>query len=124
MSPQHARQPVIPAREPMVLTAPPRVCSSITRLPSAVAQQSARTTSSDRTVLMLLEPRDTDGPTVREDEHIPTMRSEDMENARSLNTGWSANIPTSLGSGEKNAISPPFSTIAWDEPSDMSLSAT
>ena len=39
------------------------------------------------TVLMLLEPRDTDGPTVREDEHIPTMRSEDMVNARSLKNG-------------------------------------
>ena len=49
---------------------------------------------------MLLDPSETEGPTVLDDEHIPTILSEDTENARSLNTGWSANIPTSLGSGE------------------------
>lgn len=65
-----------------------------------MAQQSARMTSSENTVLMLLVPKDTEGPTVRDEEHIPTMRSEETENARSLKTGWSAKIPTSLGSGE------------------------
>ena len=55
-----------------------------------MAQQSARTTSSENTVLMLLAPRDTEGPTVRDDEQIPVMVSDETENARSLNTGWSA----------------------------------
>lgn len=116
-------QPVTPLRPPTVSSAPWSEDSSFTRFPRAVAQQSASTTSSEMTVLMLLEPKDTDGPTVREEEHIPMMRSDDTENARFLKTGWSANIPTRRGSREKNAMSPPFSTIAWEDPADRSLSA-
>ena len=72
---------------------------------------------------MLLEPRETDGPTVRDEEQIPTILSEDTLIARSLNTGWSAIIPTSLGSWDQNAMSPPFYTYAYRDPVPRSLSA-
>ena len=65
-----------------------------------MAQQSASTTSSANTVLMLLLPSETDGPTTLDDEHIPMMRSDDTENAMSLSTGCAAYMPMSLGSFE------------------------
>ena len=49
---------------------------------------------------MLLFPRDTDGPTTLDDEHIPMMRSDVTENAMSLSTGCAAYMPMSLGSLE------------------------
>ena len=67
LSPQQERQPLTPSREPIRSQHSARVSSSLTILPRAVAQQSARTTLSERTVEMLLSPSDTEGPIFLED---------------------------------------------------------
>ena len=87
LSPQHAMHPFTPSMDPILSTDPWSDPSSFTRFPSAVAQQSARMTSSENTVLMLLFPRETEGPTVLDEEQIPVMWSDYMRNAISVRTG-------------------------------------
>jgi hypothetical protein len=100
LSPTHARHPMTPSMEPTISSAPAREDSSLTRFPRAVAQQSASITSSENTVQTSEPPSDTEGPILAEEEHIPVTLSDRILNAMPFRTGWSANSPTVLGSGE------------------------
>jgi hypothetical protein len=120
--PHTATHPLTPVSEPILSTADAMLSGPLTMFPRAVAQQSARTTLSENTVQRSLDPKDTDGPILAEDEHMPVTTSDVIMNATSLNTLSSAYIPTGTGRLERNAMSPPFSTMASSAPASAILS--
>ena len=93
---------------------------SLIMFPNAVAQQSANTGSLENTVQIPLFPKDTDGPTFPDDEHMLNTRSVGgMLNAMSLNLSSPENTPMIVVSLVLIQMSPPLSIIMWSQPSSI-----